>query len=799
MILSYAPRQFTTCNENRGNAVHPLLGYVDRWSVKPGQTITLMVGSARDAPFESRIARILCGDPNPKGTGYREIAMPHATDGAHPGKEQGTHLGSWARIPSLDLGPAGNGLVLTVTVWPTTPKKDRQAVVAWSGADGSRVSLEIDRDGAMATVVAGGTTTTVSTGKTLLERAWYDLWLVLDVAGRKLTIGQRPREGHPGFDDAGEATAPLNAAPKLGSGSALFAASPDGRFPTAHYNGKIERPTIWAGTDANAALAAQRAATPKDRPPRLLACWDFSIGIPTFDLTDVGPHGFNGRIENLPDRAMTGSNWSGKEHRWTHLPEEWGAIHFHDDDLGDVGWEPALKIEIPKDWPSGMYAIHLKSAAGVDNVPFVVRPADAARKAKIAILLPTVTYHVYSNFQRPGFGARNRPRAEAWGALTQQPDENPELGLSPYNYHSDGSGVTHAVMYRPMVDKRFKHFIMYDESSEIGSGTYWLNVDSYIVDWLTRKGFEHDIVTDHDLHAEGAALLKPYALVITCQHPEYYTSEMLDGIEGYLAQGGRLFYLGGNGFYWKAVFHPEAPWAMEVRRAESGVRIWETEVGESYHAFDGSYGGLWRRIGRSSHRLVGISFTAQGTYNGHPYKTTEGIMDPRVAFLRQGIENQLTAGIQIGERGHMGGGAVGHELDRIDFGLGTPRNALVVAEGHVIGHPEYGPVNEDRITQFWPGTPEDLMRSDLTFFETPAGGAVLSVGSMCFVGALPVDNYDNLLTRMMTNAVRRFIDPTPFKAPRLPAEPFVKAETAVDGKPIGGQRTPAERNTTLHR
>jgi N,N-dimethylformamidase len=780
--------------------VHPLLGYVDRWSVKPGGRLALKVGSKGNTPFETRIARILCGDPNPKGPGYREIKMPHPTDGRHPGKEQGTHLGSWARIPALDLTAAAKtGFVLAVTLWPTTPRKGRQGVVAWTGADGTRIALEIDRQGAAATVTAGGRTTSVATGKPLLERAWYDVWLTLDIAGKTLAVGQRPRDGHPGFADAGEASTPLPSAPALGHGAAVFAALPGSPWPSAHYNGKIERPTIWLGTGAAAALAAQQAPVDKGRPAGRHACWDFSIGIPTFDLADIGPHGFNGLIENLPDRAMTGSNWSGKEHRWTHLPEEWGAIHFHDDDLGDVGWETSLDIEIPKDWPSGMYCVHLKSAHGIDNVPFVVRPADGAKRAKIAILLPTITYHVYSQFVRPGFGAQNRARAEAWGALTQQPDENPELGLSPYNYHSDGSGVTHATMARPMVDKRFNHFIMLDQSSEIGSGTYWLNVDSYIVDWLTRKGFEHDIVTDHDLHAEGADLLKPYALVITCQHPEYHTDQTLDGLEGYLAGGGRLFYLGGNGFYWKAVFHPQAPWAMEVRRAESGVRVWATEVGEGYHAFDGSYGGLWRRIGRSSHKLVGISFTAQGTYNGHPYKTTDGIMDPRVAFLRQGIENQLTSGIAIGERGHMGGGAAGHELDRIDYALGTPRHALVVAEGHVLGHPEYGPVNEDRLTQFWPGTPEDLMRADLTFFETPAGGAVLSVGSMCFVGALPVDNYDNLLTRMMTNAVRRFIDPKPFTVPPLASDGTVKGPTAPDGKPAGQKAAPAKPPVTSYR
>ncbi len=744
--------------------MHCLLGYVDGWSAKQGGTVTLRVSSVGDLPFETRIARVLCGDPNPSGPGYREVPMAHTSDGSYFGKQQVTHLGSWGTIPSLDLAGAMKGFTLAVTVWPTTPKQSSQGIVCWTGTDGTLISLEIDRGAAVARLFSGREAATISTGKTMLERAWYDLWLTVDIPAKRLVVGQHPREVHPGFEDSGEAEIALKAAFSFCAGSALFAAlpgDPSSPWPAAHYNGKLERPTIWASTDAAAAIACQKNPISGDRPADLLACWDFSIGIPTFDLFDVGPHGFHGTVSNMPDRAMTGANWSGREHCWTHMPEEWGAIHFHEDDIGNVGWEKSLDIEIPLDWPSGMYAIHLKSSAGIDNVPFFVRPADGAKKAKIAILLPTITYHVYSNYVRPGFGKQNRARAEAWGALVQQPDENPELGLSPYNYHSDGSGVTHASMARPMVDKRFNHFIMIDPVS-YGSGTYWLNSDSYIVDWLTRKGFEHDIITDHDLHAEGVDLLRPYALVITCQHPEYHTDETLNGLEGYLAQGGRLFYLGGNGFYWKAVFHKQAPWAMEVRRAESGVRVWATDVGESYHAFDGSYGGLWRRIGRSAHKLVGNGFSSQGTYNGHPYIVTDAVLDARVAFLRKGIADELVPGAKLGDRGLMGGGAVGHELDRVNFNLGSPRHALVVAFGNVV-HPDYGPANEDRLTQFWPGKPEEIIRSDLTFFETGAGGAVLSAGSMCFVGALPIDNYENLLAKMMLNAVERFIDPALFR------------------------------------
>ena len=37
-----------------------------------------------------------------------------------------------------------------------------------------------------------------------------------------------------------------------------------------------------------------------------------------------------------------------------------------------------------------------------------------------------------------------------------------------------------------------------------------------------------------------------------------------------------------------------------------------TQVEESYHAFGGEYGGLWRRLGRAPNELVGIGFAAQG-------------------------------------------------------------------------------------------------------------------------------------------------------------------------------------------
>jgi N,N-dimethylformamidase len=233
---------------------------------------------------------------------------------------------------------------------------------------------------------------------------------------------------------------------------------------------------------------------------------------------------------------------------------------------------------------------------------------------------------------------------------------------------------------------------------------------------------------------------------------------MLDGLEAWLGAGGRLMYLGGNGFYWRAARSPVAPYALEVRRAEGGIRTWACEPGESYHGFTGDYGGLWRRIGRPAHRLVGNGFSAQGKHLGFPYRFTAAIADARVAFMVEGLEGKAVPDAPLGDSGFMGGGAAGFELDSADVARGTPPHALVVAKGVVI-HPDYSWVNEDMLTITHPRKREEWSCADIVFFETAAGGAVFSVGSMTYVGSLASDP---VLARLTANVLARFRDPAPF-------------------------------------
>jgi N,N-dimethylformamidase len=78
-----------------------------------------------------------------------------------------------------------------------------------------------------------------------------------------------------------------------------------------------------------------------------------------------------------------------------------------------------------------------------------------------------------------------------------------------------------------------------------GSGVRHFPADTHLIDWLTVKGFAFDVITDHDLDREGAALLRPYRAVVTGSHPEYHTANTLDALQEYIGGGGRRAYLGG--------------------------------------------------------------------------------------------------------------------------------------------------------------------------------------------------------------------------------------------------------------
>jgi N,N-dimethylformamidase len=229
---------------------------------------------------------------------------------------------------------------------------------------------------------------------------------------------------------------------------------------------------------------------------------------------------------------------------------------------------------------------------------------------------------------------------------------------------------------------------------------------------------------------------------------------MLDAWEQYLARGGRVMYLGGNGFYWVINWHPTKEYLMEVRKGELGSRAWQARPGEYHMQTNGERGGVWRARGRAPQKLFGVGFTTQGFDRCSYYVQMPDARDPRCAFIMEGV----AADERIGEFGLVGGGAAGYELDRYDLALGTPPQACLLAysEGH---SDNYAHVVDEVFFNFphMGGTMDFQVRGDIVYFTTPSGGATFSTGSIAWCGSLLHNGCDNNVSRITANVLRRFL------------------------------------------
>ena len=729
----------------------PITGYLGRFSCRPGGALPAHVSVRDGGRYRARLQRVICGDPNPRGPGLRFEDLSHRFDLTLTGRRQAIHSGSYGVV---ERGPHREpGRPCTWTILVCAARLEEVRTVLAEEAEGVSIVLAVGPDGARARLAWTGGAVELATKAPLRRRRWHRLWLTADPARGAVALGQVALDG--GAPAQAHATAPGLTLP--GTATILFAA--EGRdAPRHHFTGKLEAPALL---DAFTPDWPRPLAMPASG---VLARWDFSIGIGGTGLVDTGPSACHGRLVNLPTRGVVGAFWSGRETCWRHAPDDYAAIAFHDDDLDDCRWESDFAFSVPDDLPSGAYALHLQCEdpqcedpqcedpqceAGEDRLPFYVLPARQGPHAPVAFLASTFTYQAYANHARGNLDDAFRARMRAWGAAPN-PDDHPVYGRSTYNRHGDGSGIAFSSRLRPILTMR-PGFLTFDDAR--GSGLRHYPADTHLLAWLDAKGFAFDVITDEDLDDEGVALLAPYKAVLTGSHPEYHTPGTLDALEAYTGRGGRLAYLGGNGFYWRIARHPEMPGVIEIRRAEGGIRAWEAEPGEYHNAFDGQLGGLWRRNRRPPQRLVGIGFSGQGLFEGTHYRRLEASYKPEYAWVFEGITQET-----LGDYGLSGGGAAGFELDRADVDLGTPEGAVILARSDD-PPTSFVTVPEEMLTHVSTvsgETPDELIRGEIVYFQTPSGGAVFSVGSITFCGSLWNDGFTGPISTLLENVVRGF-------------------------------------------
>lgn len=754
----------------------PLVAYLSALSVAPGESLAVHVGSYGARRYRAELRRIIQGDVNPEGPGYRDEPIPLDLGGERPARAQPIRPGSQGviRLPLPPLRPAA--LSLGLAVWPTLPGDGREQGLLELRLDGLGVQLLLDAAGRPCLRLLGGATAVELVAVVpLAARRWHQLAVTLDPAQGQVTLAGLDLESPGAQPVVRTETAALPMG--LALLEARIAALSDGQGQSlAHYDGKIDSPVLFEASLSPAAIFAALAdPAALSARPDLLAWWDFSQAIETDRILDRSPYRLDGVLLNTPARAMTGWRWRGEPLDWRQRPELYSAIHFHSDDMTDAGWEADFSVTLPNSLTSGVYAVRLVPDGDEDAAyyaVFAVRPPRAGVTGNsIAFLLPTASYLAYANHRLgldvPGteVGMGRLVEVDRHHAFLQA---HPEVGFSFYEVHGDGSGVFYSSRRRPILDLQPKVLGFLGGQ---GSNLWQFNADTHILGWLERVAEGYDVITDEDLDAEGLSLLRRYRAVVTGTHPEYHSDAMLSALQGFVDRGGRLLYLGGNGFYWRISFSRSQPGLIECRRSEAGIRPWEPGYGQYHHAFTGEMGGLWRRTGRGPNRLAGVGMSAQGFDVSEPYRLTEAAGDPRAAFIFAGIDIAATdpddgGRRRIGAFGLSGGGAAGLEVDRAELSLGTPAYALVLASSE--SHSDVYLMTPEDLLDPVPdltGTQSPLIRADLTFFETLGGGAVFSVGSIAWAGAMAWNGYDNEIARITTNVLRRFDDPEAFSVP----------------------------------
>ena len=178
---------------------------------------------------------------------------------------------------------------------------------------------------------------------------------------------------------------------------------------------------------------------------------------------------------------------------------------------------------------------------------------------------------------------------------------------------------------------------------------------------------------------------------------------------------------------------------------------------------------------------MGVGFTAQGFDRNSPFRRTPDSFDPRVAFVFEGIgDNEL-----IGNHPSLvlEFGAAGSELDRVDYAQGSPPHTLILARS--FGHSDaYQHVIEEVNTSNSEqgGTVNPLVYADLAYVEYPNGGAVFSTSSIAWSGSLSFNDYDNNVSRLTENVLRRFASDEPLPGPiAAPTEGGAGGEGAAGG------------------
>jgi N,N-dimethylformamidase len=359
---------------------------------------------------------------------------------------------------------------------------------------------------------------------------------------------------------------------------------------------------------------------------------------------------------------------------------------------------------------SGLYYFHASTASGrFFAFPWIVAPATPA--APVAVLASNITWNAYNSFG----GRSNYIHPDR---LPPTPTVNARLELKRY---TDPDHVNYdAAEYAPLSFERpeaINHIPEADRITDPIEGRAACHVapaEWRLLGWLEREGFAYDYYAETQLHF-GALNLDAYRVLILSTHPEYWSRQMYDAVKAWVFErGGRLMYLGGNGLNCEVEFLDEQTCTHQnddERRLRAPGRPFESRFHLRHE---------------SEANLLGVVYDDRGIMTAAPYEVVDA---GHWVFEGTG----LGVGDRFGTRSQherIPGGASGHETDKRS--ASSPPNTQLLARGL---NPDGG-------------------GAEMVIHEPAGGGAVFSVGSICWPSSLWMDGG---VSRITANVLRRFL------------------------------------------
>jgi hypothetical protein len=408
----------------------------------------------------------------------------------------------------------------------------------------------------------------------------------------------------------------------------------------------------------------------------------------------------------------------------------------------DWGWR-GYDLPVPLDWPSGAYVALLVEidADGREAAPdptiadgpdaralFVLRSPMPGLLTPVLYKVSWATFHAYN-----GTGGGSLYAEGLWSSF----DDPPGFKVT---WRRPGGGTGGLVMLGDSPDAH---------QPEVRRNNFakW---DVPLIAWLEAEGHRVEYCTDWDLHRDPE-VLRPYRLLLSVGHDEYWSEAMRERMAAFVAGGGNLAFLSGNIAGYRIHF-TDGDTAMTCAKLPpgpgDGARTWAVD--------------RWP-AGRPENALTGVSLDHGGGW-------WSGWREP-LGYTVQHAGHWAFAGTGLHDGDLLGADPayplVGYEADGAPYAM---RDGLAVPTGDDQTPPTFFILGLAEMSPGWM-TAAKHPAATMGIYATPGGGTVFQAATTDWPILVPRDRQvaqvtRNVLARLSAPGVR-VVGPLPPRGGRM--------------------------------